>query len=45
MVALLCEILADHLDGTDRGDKLRGDTELVPGHTNYAPEIDTPEDD
>jgi CRISP-associated protein Cas1 len=40
MVALLCDILADHLDGADRGDQLMGDGGLVPGHTNYAPEAD-----
>ena len=40
MVALLCDILADHLDGTDRGDQLMGDGALVPGHRNYAPETD-----
>jgi len=45
MVALLCEILADHLDGADRGDQLIGDGGLVPGHTNYAPEADVTEGD
>jgi CRISPR-associated protein Cas1 len=45
MVALLCEILADHLDGADRGDQLMGDGGLVPGHTNYAPELDMTEAD
>jgi CRISPR-associated protein Cas1 len=45
MVALLCDILADHLDGADRGDQLMGDGGLVPGHRNYAPETDAPEGD
>jgi CRISPR-associated protein Cas1 len=43
MVALLCEILADHLDGANRGDQLIGDGEHVPGHKNYAPELDMTE--
>jgi len=41
MVALLCEILAAHLDETDHGDQLMGEGGHVPGHTNYAPEVDT----
>jgi len=45
MVALLCDILADHLDGGDGGDQLMGDGGLVPGHTNYAPEADATEGD
>ncbi len=45
MVALLCDLLAAHLDGHDRGDQLLGDGEMVPGHTNYAPELDMSEGD
>lgn len=45
MVGLLCEVLAGHLDGTNRGDQLIGDGTLVPGHVNYAPDPDTPEED
>lgn len=44
MVALVCDLLAEHLDGADRGDQLLGEGSIVPGHTNYAPESDQGEE-